>query len=91
MRVLKRSKKFKKDFKKVHGHKDFNEKTFFAVMECIQNNTPLPHIYKDHKLHGEFADCRECHIGHDILLIYSVREDEKVVYLLRIGSHSDLF
>ena len=46
-----------------------------AVVELLQkSNEPLPQKYKDHKLSGEFIDCRECHISPDRLLIYKKQE-----------------
>ena len=47
--------------------------------------------YHDHRLEGDYADCRECHIQPDWLLVYRRYENELVLYLLRTGSHSDLF
>lgn len=34
---------------------------------------------------------RECHLKPDVLLIYWVDEANKLLYLERIGSHSELF
>ncbi len=45
--------------------------------------------YRNHSLHGEYEDCRECHIEPDWLLIYQVTETELV--LIRTGTHADLF
>jgi mRNA interferase YafQ len=50
---------------------------------------PLPPQYKDHLLGGEWNHHRDCHIEPDWLLIYKVEGDE--LYLVRTGTHSDLF
>ena len=42
-------------------------------------------------LTGDFADCRECHITPDWLLVYQTDSRELVLYMIRTGSHSDLF
>lgn len=34
---------------------------------------------------------RECHIAPDILLVYEIIEDELVLHLINIGSHSKIF
>lgn len=52
---------------------------------------PLPAIYKDHKLYGDYEGNRECHITPDWLLVYRIYEDSLFLQLTRTGSHSDLF
>ena len=46
---------------------------------------------RNHKLKNKFHDCMECHIKPDLLLIYSVDNNKKEIYLYRLGSHSELF
>ncbi|MGA3055579.1 MAG: type II toxin-antitoxin system YafQ family toxin [Candidatus Korobacteraceae bacterium] len=50
---------------------------------------PLPPRYKDHSLGGEWRHFRDCHIEPDWLLIYKIDGDD--LYLVRTGTHSDLF
>lgn len=38
---------------------------------------------------GLFVGCFDCHIKPDIILIY--KKEGKIIYLLRIGSHSKIF
>jgi mRNA interferase YafQ len=54
----------------------------------INGQSPPPES-KDHALHGEWHDFRELHLGGDMLLIY--KSDEQTVYLVRLGSHAQLF
>jgi len=91
MYVLKRSGKFKKNFKKICRRKEFKEKVFLSIVQYLQKGHTLPTQYENHKLQDEFTGCMECHIQFDLLLIYMIDKKEKVVYFLRIGSHSDLF
>lgn len=49
----------------------------------------LPEKNRDHTLSGEWSGDRECHILPDWLLIYRVAGNE--LYLVRTGTHSDLF
>ena len=50
---------------------------------------PLPPRYKDHPLGGNWSHHRDCHIESAWLLIYKV--DGHDLYLVRTGTHSDLF
>ncbi|MYN19918.1 type II toxin-antitoxin system mRNA interferase toxin, RelE/StbE family [Rugamonas sp. FT107W] len=59
-----------------------------AMMLLIANDEPLGAEWREHALKGEWADCRECHIGGDFLLIYRV--DECSVSFIRTGSHAEL-
>lgn len=61
------------------------------VVDKIARGEKLEEKYKDHQLKGNFKGYRECHILRDWLLIYKVNEKELVLYLLRTGTHSDLF
>jgi mRNA interferase YafQ len=45
--------------------------------------------YKDHRLIGNWANHRECHIEPDWLLIYRIFDNK--LYLERTGSHAELF
>lgn len=61
------------------------------VVDKIARGEKLEERYKDHFLKGSFKGYRECHILPDWLLIYKVNEKELILYLLRTGTHSDLF
>ncbi len=82
--------KFKRDLRKcVRQNKDIAK--FTAISEMLEEGIPLPHNNYDHNLSGNWQGHRECHIEPDWLLIYRVNEEEKVIELVRTGSHSDLF
>ena len=84
------STQFKRDLKLIRKQgKDENK--LKKVIELLANGEPLPQKYKDHNLTGNYADCRECHIEPDWLLIYEIIEVDLILYLTRTGSHSDLF
>jgi mRNA interferase YafQ len=64
-----------------------------AIIEKLANDRPLDIKYKDHPLKGKYFGFRECHIQPDWLLIYK-KEDAgclSLLYLIRTGTHSDLF
>jgi mRNA interferase YafQ len=88
MRNLELSHRFKKDLKKFKHNKAVKE-AFNVVLKLLVNAEKLPEKYLDHPLSGDYTGCRECHVKPDILLVYWT--DDKIVYLARFGSHSELF
>ena len=59
------------------------------VMALLIKGQQLPAQYRDHKLQGDFAGFRDCHIEGDWLLIYKL--DGENIYFTRTGTHADLF
>ena len=55
----------------------------------LMEGSPLPPLYKDHPLGGDWKHFRNCHIEPDWLLIYKI--DGEDLHLVRTGTHSDLF
>ncbi|EKY4937501.1 type II toxin-antitoxin system YafQ family toxin [Salmonella enterica] len=55
----------------------------------IEDKLPLPAIYKDHPLQGDYKGYRDAHIEPDWLLIYKISDTE--LRFERTGTHSDLF
>ena len=55
----------------------------------LAEDRPLAPRYNDHPLTGEWKQHRECHLEPDWLVIYKVDGDD--LYLVRTGTHSDLF
>lgn len=86
------STRFKKSLKK-YLKNPIEKKSIFDVIELLRINgfDAIPAKMKPHKLIGNFKGCLECHIMPDLLLIWEQDETEKEIYLLDIGSHSDLF
>ncbi|HIU84449.1 MAG TPA: type II toxin-antitoxin system YafQ family toxin [Candidatus Aphodousia gallistercoris] len=82
--------KFQKDLKRLKK-RGYDLSLLTTVIKKLASGEPLPEKHRDHKLSGDFAGCRECHVMPDWLLIYEVDGDELILYLLRTGSHSDLF
>lgn len=90
MLTIKYETSFKKDFKKI-VKRGYDIRLLEEVIEILANGNELPKKYKDHNLIGDYADCRECHITPDWLLIYQIDGNELILYLTRTGTHSDLF
>ena len=92
MRTIKRTSRFKKDFKREKSsgrHKDL-ETLLREVIELLLIDAPLPLNKFDHDLSGDWKDFRECHIKPDLLLIYR-KPNTECLELIRLGSHSELF
>lgn len=83
--------KFKKQFKKAFKQgKDINK--FIDVLVVLANGEVLDSKYKDHALidNKYFKNCRECHIEPDWLLVYKYSNSELLLFLVEIGSHSEI-
>ncbi len=80
----------KKDIKKA-SKQGKNIDLLFEVVDKLSEGIELEPKYKDHKLSGKFEGKRECHIEPDFLLIYEINEIEIILYLVRVGTHSELF
>lgn len=90
MLIATTSSRFKKDVKRLRG----NNRLLAALNETsnlLLLGEKLPERYRDHELTGNYDGFRECHVTPDLLLIYQVIERESALYLLRTGSHSELF
>jgi mRNA interferase YafQ len=91
MRTIKRTKLFKRDYKRVKAGRDgmrldamLLDVARFLVIDAI-----LPPRYRDHPLTGNWIDHRDCHIRPDLVLIYR-KPDADTLQLVRLGSHSEL-
>ncbi len=82
------SRQFKKDRKKIHDSNRSPELLDNTLKRLIRGEI-LPPRYKDHKLSGNWGECRECHIQGDWLLIYQIDQDR--ITFVRTGSHSELY
>lgn len=86
------SNKFNKQLKKIIKQgKDL--KKLSDVVKKLANGEILDSKHRDHALQDTkyYRNCRECHIEPDWLLVYKVKKDEIILYLVETGSHSDIF
>ena len=87
------STRFKKDYKKFLK-KQREKEAIQAVIRLLaeHGNEAVPQQMKPHTLVGNYKGAWECHIFPDLLLIWEQEDEpEKKIYLIRIGSHSELF
>lgn len=80
--------KFEKDYLLMRK-RGFNMKLLQDIVFTLQLPEKLPAKNREHKLKGDYAEYKECHILPDWLLIYQQTATDLV--LVRTGSHSDLF
>ena len=89
MKRLKQSSQFKKDLKRIQ-HKPKKIEKLKIVLELLKESGTVPPEYNPHFLAGQYKGYMECHIEGDFLLIW-IDENEDVIKLTRLGSHSELF
>ena len=83
---------FKRDYKAaVRRGCDPRKLEQVVALLCAEQH--LPASCRDHALTNSrnYKHMRECHIQPDWLLIYEVDGEELFLYLMRTGTHSDLF
>lgn len=88
------SKAFIKDWKRLEHSGRYDMRVLKEAMTLLINNdAPLGSEWLDHPLKGNWEGHRECHIGGDFLLIYSIddKQPSGMVVFVRAGTHSELF
>ena len=90
MLTIKYQSAFKKDYKRIKK-RGYDTRLLEKVVGLLAEDPRLPSEYRDHALSGDYSGCRECHIAPDWLLVYEVMERDLILYLMRTGTHSDLF
>ena len=89
MKEIHYSTKIKKDLKK-YRNDPIKMMKLYEVLNMLMEEIELPNTFHPHKLAGQYKDCMECHIENDFLLIW-FDENNDIIKLLRLGSHSELF
>jgi mRNA interferase YafQ len=91
MRTIKRSGRFRRDFKRVKAGplSAKLDSLLVEVVDLLKADLPLPVGFRDHTLSGAWRGCRDCHIRPDLVLIYR-KPDDATLELVRLGSHSEL-
>lgn len=69
----------------------FDDNLIIDFLEHLKliDEIPLPAIYKNHSLKGDYKSFFDCHLKPDYIAIY--RKGDSYIELARIGSHSHLF
>lgn len=86
------SNKFRKDIKKYIRKKKEMEALYQVIDTLAQEgNLGILKKMKAHKLSGNYSGLWECHVFPDLLIIWEEDEPNAEIYLVRAGSHSELF
>lgn len=89
MKDVKASKSFKKDLKRF-ANQPARLRELYDIIDKLRRDETLPPRCRPHMLIGDYAGHMECHIGNDFLLIW-IDEENNIIKLVRLGSHSELF
>lgn len=60
MLTIKYQTAFKKDYKRI-VRRGYDVRLLEEVISILAEQKPLPEIYRDHNLSGDYIGCRECH------------------------------
>ncbi|MDR0812112.1 MAG: type II toxin-antitoxin system YafQ family toxin [Paludibacter sp.] len=90
MYKIQTTKQFEKDVVRCQK-RGFKLELLKEVMLLLSESGQLPMKYKPHKLSGDYADCWECHIKSDWLLVWQQDNNCLTLLFLNTGTHSDLF
>lgn len=89
MKILKQTSQFKRDLKKIQNNPK-KIANLEVVLRLLREMGTLPKEYNPHLLTGNYKGYMECHVENDFLLIW-IDENEDLIKLIRLGSHSELF
>ena len=80
---------YKKDYK-LCMKRDYDILLLDDLLTKLGQTGTVPAINRPHILSGKLQGYWECHVKGDWLLIWTKNEDQKMIYLARTGTHSDL-
>lgn len=81
---------FKKDYK-LAQKRGIDLSEFETLVNKLRAREPLDEKYKDHALSGDWKKHRDFHLHPDVVVIYCIKENELILEMARMGTHSDLF
>lgn len=84
------SNQFRKDLR-LAAKRGYSMDKIKEVIAKLSNGESLDAKYRDHLLTGNYGGYRECHIEPDWLLVYQIDGGQLILFLIRTGTHSDLF
>ena len=92
MRFIEQKKKFKQDLKRESRgrYRNVIAGELWNVIMALADDIQLDPSYEDHSLHHNWEGSRDCHLAHDLVLVYTL-EGEDLLVLERLGSHSEIF
>jgi mRNA interferase YafQ len=70
-------------------HRGILDTELRRVVVALASDEPLDLRHRDHALSNEWKDYRDCHLKPDLVLIYRLIGEDRLI-LARLGSHSEL-
>jgi mRNA interferase YafQ len=80
----------KKDFKLI-CKRNYELSKLEIVLKLLISGKPLPEKYKEHPLKNVRENLIDCHITSYWILLFKRDIHEKLITLIRTGTHSDIF
>ena len=84
------SNRFRKDLK-LAAKRGCDLALLNSIVDRLAQGETLPAKHRDHSLTGDYIGFRECHIQPDWLLIYRTDGEALMLFLMRTGTHADLY
>ncbi|MCC6934200.1 MAG: type II toxin-antitoxin system YafQ family toxin [Candidatus Yanofskybacteria bacterium] len=94
MYELSHTRTFERSLRRLKASGQFKGKTkteFASILARLENGANLPVHNEDHALTGEWRGYRDCHIRGNLLLVYRKDERARMVVLVDIGNHANIF
>lgn len=88
--LIKPTTRFKKDVR-LAKRRGYDLEKLTGIITRLASGEQLDPENYGHPLEGEYAGNRECHIEPGWLLIYEQDDANQTLFLVRTGTHSDLF
>ena len=84
MRTIERTTAFRRDFKReAKGpRRNVLDTDLRRIIEALATDAPLEARHRDHALTGNWKDYRDCHVKPDLVLIYRLIDDARLLYRL---------
>jgi mRNA interferase YafQ len=82
--------RFNKDVKLIQK-RGYTMELLKKAIIALETYGELPAEYKPHKLSGDYSGYWEAHLKSDWMLIWQKYPKENEIWLIRTGTHSDLF
>jgi len=89
---IKIEKRFKRDIERDGRSGNYSKLDFEVlkdIIERLQEGKPIDHIYKKHRLNGEFNGYEAIHIKNDWILIFRI--EKSFLKFAMIGKHIQIY
>ena len=87
---ISRTNQFKRDFKRI-TKRNYDVSKLEKFLTILVSGKVLPEKYKVHPLSNNFKGYFDCHIEPDWILLYKKDESNRIITLVRTGTHADIF